>query len=216
MEKYVIFDWGGVILHEFGDTNCDRDAINKTFKKFNPDLTEEEIWDVYISTCRDENNTHLAKQNDKESFYKYFDRIKEKGKFNCTYEEFVNEFSNNFINCDTYKEVEEFIYSLKGKVKLCLFSDLIFVFEHAIRSHVNFDVFDRVFLSFVEGIHKSEVSAFEYVENDLGVTGEQILFVDNMERNINNAKARNWNTCQAFGYEIDRIKETVNKFIEEE
>ena len=105
---------------------------------------------------------------------------------------------------------------MKGKVKLCLFSDLIFAFEPGIRSHVDFNVFDKVFLSFVEGIHKSEVEAFIYVEEALGVTGEQIMFVDNMERNINNAKLRRWNTCQAFGYEIDRIKETVNKFIEGE
>ena len=67
-----------------------------------------------------------------------------------------------------------FIYSLKGKVKLCLFSDLYFPFEPAIRSHVDFNVFDRVFLSFVEGIHKSEVSAFEYVEKDFGTGAVKI------------------------------------------
>ena len=216
MEKYVIFDWGGVILHEVGDTNCDRDAVYKTFSKFNPNLSNDEIWDLYISTLRDENGFHISKSNNVEDYYKYFDRVKNKGNLNCTFLEFVNEFSTTFINCDTYKEVTDFIYSLKGKVKLCLFSDLYFPFEPAIRSHVDFNVFDRVFLSFVEGIHKSEVSAFEYVEKDLGITGEQIMFVDNMERNINNAKLRGWNTCQAFGYEIDRIKETVNKFIEGE
>ena len=216
MEKYVIFDWGGVILKEQPEVGSDRDMLTKTFKKFNPSLSEDEIWDIYINNMRDSEGNHISKSNNEEDFYNYYLRIKKAGNFNCTLEEFVMEFSENMVNAATYSEVREFLYSLKGKVKLCLFSDLFFIYEPAIRAHIDFNVFDHVFLSFVEGIHKSEVSAFEYVENKLGVTGEQILFVDNMERNIINATSRNWNTCQAYGYEIDRIKDTVLKFIEEE
>lgn len=216
MEKYVIFDWGGVILKEYPENNSDRHAIYNTFKKFNPDLIEDEIWNIYLSTLRDSSNMHISKLNNQHAFQAYFERVKEAAKFDCTFDEFVGTYSQNMIDCDTYKDVVEYIYSLNGRVKLALFSDLLFVHEPAIRSHVNFDTFDKVFLSFVEGIHKSEVEAFEYVENVLGVTGEQILFIDNLERNVNNAKSRNWNTCQAFGYELDKIKDAVEDFLNRE
>ena len=60
---------------------------------------------------------------------------------------------------------------------------------------------------------KSDIKAFENVQKKLGVEAEKILFVDNNPINIENAKRQGWNTCLAYGYELEKIKENVEAFI---
>lgn len=213
MDKIIIFDWGGVILKEYPEHYCDRDAIKETIKKFNNNLTDDEAYQLYLDTLKDENNKIISIFNDYENKYKWYQRIKNKGNLNATYEEFVNEFINNYTKIDKYSDVVDYIYTLKDKVNLALFSDLIFVCFNALENHIDLNVFDKVFLSYEEGYTKTNIEAFINVENKLNIKGENILFIDNNENNINNAKKRGWNTCLAFGHELDKIKKNVNDFL---
>lgn len=213
MNKIVIFDWGGVILKEYPEHYCDRDAIKETIRKFNNSLTEDEAYQIYLDTLRDENNQIISIFNDYEHKYKWYQRINEKGNLNVSYEDFVKAFSHNYTKIDKYKEVVDYIYSLKGKANLALFSDLIFVCFDALNNHIDLSVFDKVFLSYEEGYVKSGIDAFMNVEKVLNINGENILFIDNNENNINNAKKCGWNTCLAYGYELDKIKESVDIFL---
>lgn len=214
MEKIIIFDWGGVILKEYPEHYCDRDAIISTIKKFNNNLSDEEAYQLYLDTLKDEADNIISIYDDYENKYKWYERINDKGNLNTTYEEFVNAFINNYKNIDKYEEVVNYIYSLKDKVKLGLFSDLIFTCFEALNKHIDLNIFDYVFLSYIEGFTKSNIESFINVESKLKIDVNNILFIDNNETNINNAKERGWNTCLAYGYELDKIKENINKFLE--
>lgn len=213
MNKIIIFDWGGVILKEYPEHYCDQDAIIETIKKFNNNLTDSDAYQLYLDTLKDENNEMISIFNDYENKYKWYQRINNKGKLNTTYEEFTNEFINNYTKIDKYVEVVNYIYTLKGKINLALFSDLIFVCFSALENTINLNIFNKVFLSYEEGYIKSNIEAFINVEKKLNIKAENILFIDNNENNINNAKKRGWNTCLAFGYELDKIKNSVNEFL---
>lgn len=213
MKKIIIFDWGGVILKEYPEHYCDQDAIKETIKKFNSTLSDDISYQIYLDTLLDENNQIISIFNDYENKYRWYQRIKEKANFNTTYEEFVEEFTNNYTKINKYEDVVNYIYSLKDKVDLALFSDLIFVCFSALKKHIDLNVFNKVFLSYKEGYVKSNIEAFINVEKKLNVTGENILFIDNNIINIENAKKRGWNTCHAYGYELDKIKATVDEFL---
>ena len=209
MDKIIIFDWGGVILKEYPEHYCDQDAIIETIKKFNNNLTDNDAYQLYLDTLKDENNRKISIFNDYESKYKWYERIHNNGKLNTTYEEFINEFTYNYNKIDKYEEVVNYIYTLKDKTNLVLFSDLIFACFSALENTINLNIFDKIFLSYEEGYVKSNIEAFINVEKKLNIKAENILFIDNNENNINNAKKRGWNTCLAFGYELDKIKNTV-------
>lgn len=213
MDKIIIFDWGGVILKEYPEHYCDQDAIIETIKKFNNNLTDNDAYQLYLDTLKDENNRIISIFNDYESKYKWYERIHNNGKLNTTYEEFINEFTYNYNKIDKYEEVVNYIYTLKDKTNLVLFSDLIFACFSALENTINLNIFDKIFLSYEEGYVKSNIEAFINVEKKLNIKAENILFIDNNENNINNAKKRGWNTCLAFGYELDKIKNTVDKFL---
>ena len=211
--KTVIFDWGGVILKEFPEKNCDRDAIHNTLNFFNPNLNKEDTYQIYLDTLKDENGQIISIFDDYESKYKWYKRINDLGNLNTTYEEYTNKFIEEYKKTDKYEDVVNFIYSLKEKCKLCLFSDLIFTCYPALATQIRLEIFDRVFLSFKEGYTKSDPNAFKNVQEKIKVEPNEILFVDNFERNINNAINYGWNTCLAGGNELDKIVKCVNDFL---
>ena len=67
MNRIVIFDWGGVILKEYPEHYCDQDAIKETIKKFNTNLTDDEAYDIYLETLKDENEKIISIYDDYEN-----------------------------------------------------------------------------------------------------------------------------------------------------
>ena len=177
------------------------------------DVTYEQAYDVYLKTLKDDKKVNISTQSDLESYHKWFDRINKLGKLNADYETFIRLFEENYKRIDVYDDVVNYIYSLKGKCNLCIFSDLIFCCFKALCEDINLDTFDYKFLSYKEHLKKGNIDAFKNVEEKLGVNPKDILFVDNNMENIDNAKKRKWNTCFANGYDPDKIKEAVEKFI---
>ena len=114
-----------------------------------------------------------------------------------------------------YKDVVEFAHSLKDKCKIAILSNLMLFDKKRIDDQYDLSKFDYVYLSFELGMRKPNKKIYEYVLNDLNVKPENILFIDDDYNNIVSARECGWNTCQAFGYELDRIKDDVHKFLEE-
>lgn len=82
-----------------------------------------------------------------------------------------------------------------------------------IHSQVDLEKFDYVFLSFEIGYRKPEIEAYKIVEQTTKIKPENILFIDDMNQNLEVANRRGWQTCNAFGYELDKIKEAVDNFL---
>ena len=213
MEKVVIFDWGGVIMHKHPVENNDKQAIIRTIKSFNPNLEDDEAWNVYTTTLIDENGIYISRQDDELSKNKWVDRINKAGNFNASVEEFSRKFIDEHLKVGYYKELVDYIHSLKGKCKIGLFSDLIFCCSPVLDEQVDLSQFDYVWLSYKTHLRKNTEDAFKLVETNLQVPPEDILFIDDTAINIENAKKRGWNTCQAFGYELDKIKSSVEQFV---
>ena len=212
MGKVVIFDWGGVIMHKHPVDNNDRQAIIRTIRSFKPNLTDEEAWDVYAKTLIDENGIYISRQDDELSKIKWVDRINRAGNFTASVDEFSARFIAEHFKVGYYKELVDFIYSLKDVCQIGLFSDLIFCCAPVLDKQVDLSQFDYVWLSYITHLRKNTEEVFELVEKDVQVSPEDILLIDDTTVNIENAKKRGWNTCQAFGYELDKIKDSVEKF----
>lgn len=211
--KIVIFDWGGVILHTFPDSNSDRDAIVRTIQHFQSSFSSEEAWNLYRDTLRDENNIIISVQNDEESKEKWVQRICNAGNFHTSMDEFSNVFSAEYLKTDYYQDVVHYIYSLKDKCKIGLFSDLIYACYPALAKQLDLSSFDYVWLSYVTHSHKSSEDAFRLVEQALQLNPKDIMFIDDTSINIENAAKRGWNTCQAKGYELDKIQKSISDFL---
>lgn len=213
MRKTIIFDWGGVIMHKHPVENNDKEAIIRTIKSFNSELSDEKAWDVYVKSLTDENGIYISRQNDEVSKAKWIVRLNILGGLNTNVIDFSQKFEEEHLKVGYYKDLVEYIKSLKGKCNIAIFSDLIYCCKPALDHQVDLKDFDYVWLSYETGVRKNEPRAFENVEKDLNIDPSNILFIDDTKVNIDNANSRGWQTCQAFGYELDKIKESIENFL---
>lgn len=211
--KIVIFDWGGVIIHELFDSNSLKEAIIRTIKKYNSKLSDDEAFDIYTNTLLDDNHINISTQNDEQSKKNWVNRISIMAKTNIPYEDFIYTFSKECQQSSSYNDVVKYIYSLKGKCKIGLLSNIIFACYDALCRQVDLTIFDYVWLSYEMHNRKPEVEVFMKVENDTNLSPDNILFIDDKMRNLKVAKERGWNICNANGNELEKIKDTVEKFL---
>ena len=71
----------------------------------------------------------------------------------------------------------------------------------------------NVFLSFELRCQKPDSKIYDLVSEKLPFEGKDILFIDDDERNICEAKRHGWNTLLATGLELDNIIGACEEFI---
>lgn len=213
-EKIIIFDWGGVIeSHKDGEFNVDSAKI-ELINKLNPNYNKNDIAQKF-DKCKSVNNIIITATNNDEQIYNWYKKIKDVFDLKVNYEKFCKEYKESYNNVYFYKDVVNFAHSLKEKCKIGILSNLCRLDKERINYQVNLEKFDMVWLSFELESSKPDLKIYNIVENTCGVTADNILFIDDKDINIEVAKTRNWNTCHAYGYELDKIKEEVNKFLNE-
>lgn len=211
--KIIIFDWGGVIeSHYEGEYNCDN-AILGIMKSFDVSLNEKEKINKFISCYNDEFNICIGECNKIEDIEKWFYRIKKEFNLNCNFEEFCKIYIKEFSKVYFYKDVVELAHSLKDKCKIGILSNLMYLDKERIDKQVDLKQFDYVWLSFEIGYIKPNEKIYEFVEKECKIKPENILFIDDAQKNIIKAKQKGWNTCQATGHQIDKIKNAINDFL---
>lgn len=211
IDKIVIFDWGGVCeSHEDNMHDLEKAKI-RVIKKFNNKLSDEEILRRW--TSRNSKGVLIGALNRREDIEDWFNLFKKNMDISVSYEEFKRTYEEELSTVKYYKELVDYAHSLKGRCKIAVLSNLTPLDRKRINDQYNLDMFDFVYLSFEMGIRKPDGKVYEYVLNDLGITGENILFIDDVFDNTSMARKYGWNTCQAFGYELDKIKEAVESFL---
>jgi len=151
---------------------------------------------------------------DQEELEAWFKLCGEKLGFDADYDKFSNIFRDNVLEIvPCYSEVSAYASSLKNRCKNGILSNLAIFHKEIITKQYNFADFDKVYLSYELGMQKPDYRIYEYIEKDLNFNPNQILFIDDVERNIMAAKERGWNVCQATGRELDKIKSAVEGFL---
>lgn len=211
-EKIVIFDWGGVIeSHENGSKELQNAKIN-LIKKYSPDMKEEDIlknWSYQL-----ENGLWISETSDWLAIKKWLQNLEEKMNISVPLEEFASSYKEAFQNISYYPDIVEYACSIKEKCKIGLLSNLSMLDYERLKEQVDLTRFDKVYLSFELECRKPNKKIYEYVMQDLKCDAGDILFIDDDTTNIAMAKKYGWNTCQAYGYELEKIKTKVQNFLE--
>jgi len=213
MDKLVIFDWGGIVeSHRDGEYNV-FNARRDTIHYFRKDLTDEEIKIGYQRIANNSHAENVSKYNSLVLVEEWFKVLKNEFSLECNFKEFLKIYLEMHDKIHYYKEAVEYAHSLKGKCKIAILSNLMYIDKDRINKQFNLSKFDYVWLSFEQESKKPEEKIYEIVEKDSNFLPENILFIDDLERNLTIPNKRGWNTCQAFGYELDKIKQAVNNFL---
>ena len=213
MSKVIIFDWGGVVESHENNLQDLKEAKIRMIKKLNSNLSDEEI----LAGWTDKTSTGIlmGANNDPENIKDWVNLVQYNMGIRISFDEFKRLYEEELSSVKYYKEVVDFAHSLKNKCKIAILSNLMPFDKKRIDNQYDLDEFDYVYLSFEIGLKKPDKQIYEYVLDDLKIDAKNILFIDDDTDNILMAKECGWNTCQAFGYELDKIKKSVEKFLKE-
>lgn len=211
MEKVVIFDWGGVVESHENNLQDLKNAKIRLIKRFNNLLSNEDILKCW--TDKTSNGIEIGTTNNEQDIKDWIGLVQKNMNIDVPFEEFKKAYEEELSSVKYYKDVVEYAHSLKSRCKIAILSNLLPFDKKRIDDQYDLSKFDNVYLSFEIGIHKPDERVYEYVLNDLKIEPENILFIDDDINNILMAKNYGWNTCQAYGYELDKIKQSVEYFL---
>lgn len=210
MEKVVIFDWGGVVESHENNREELKNAQIRTIRRFNILLSDEEILKRW--TDKTSKGIKIGATNNEDDIKDWVDLIQSNMNINVSFESFKKAYEEEFSSIKYYKSVVEYAHSLKNRCKIAILSNLLPFDKKRINDQYDLSKFDKVYLSFEIGMRKPDKSVYEYVLKDLNIRPENILLIDDDTDNILMAQNCGWNTCQAYGYELDKIKQSVECF----
>lgn len=214
-EKIVIFDWGGIVeSHRKGENNYRKIIIN-IMSSFNTNISEDEVISLWKKCLYDENKKRISECNAPNDIQKWFERVKKIYNFKCDFKTFYDVYKQKFEDIDYYKDVVKLEHETRNKCKTGILSDLTLLDKERIDKQLNLSKYDYVWLSCDIGETKPNNRIYEIVENDCKLKPQNILFIDDRADNILTAKNRGWNVCNCFGYEINKIKEAIENFLQQ-
>lgn len=211
-DKLIIFDWGGVILNSLDGRNF-LDSIAITIMKFNPSLTRDDALTARRNTLFDENHVCITEQNTEEEYIAWFNRLKKEANLNVDYQTFIDTYIEEFRKTEYYQDIIDYLYSLTSKAKVAILSDLLVMEGTILKEQVDFKRLDYYWLSYEERTSKRNDDIFERILKQTNLSPDKILLIDDSSQNIERAKSHGWQTCQATGRELPKIKESVEEFL---
>ncbi len=211
-KKVVIFDWGGVVENHENNMQDIKNAKIRLIRRFNTFLSDDDILKRW--TDKTSKGINIGITNNKEDLIDWFNLIQNNMNINVSFDEFKKSYEEEFSLIRYYKDVVEYAHSLKNRCKIAILSNLIPFDKKRINDQYDLSKFDKVYLSFEMGMSKPDELLYEYVLYDLKIRPENILFIDDDTDNILMAKNYGWNTCQACGYELDKIKYSIDNFLD--
>ncbi|MDE5539358.1 MAG: HAD-IA family hydrolase [Bacilli bacterium] len=211
MSKLIIFDWGGIVESHENNLEDLKAAQIRLIRRYNKDLSSDEI----INRWTNETTTgvKIGASNNPEDLNDWVQNLQKRMDINVPFSEFKEAYEEEFSHIKYYRDVVHYAHSLKKYAKIAILSNLTPFDKKRINDQYDLSKFDYVYLSFEIGMRKPDAKVYEYVLQDTQVLPKDILFIDDDSSNILMAEKYGWQTCQAFGYELSRIKETVEQFL---
>ena len=213
-DKLVLFDWGGVLINQRpGDPNNTDNSLLRLAKRLGNDITLDEAIKLFDDAYQGTSHGDFATKKEPEDVLTWFDGLKKRLKIDLPVQEFINLYIEEFLNSEIYQDVIDYMYTLNDRCAVGILSNLLPIEGKVIATMVDLEKLDYVFLSYMMGTKKPKESIYKIVELESGYEPSNILFIDNLEKNTDPAKKLGWNVCTAFGDELDKIKSSVDNFL---
>jgi HAD superfamily hydrolase (TIGR01509 family) len=177
--EVILYDLGNVILP------FNHYQIAEKLVRFSPETGTLDPKRIFSFLFDFEKGAVNRYETGEVSSHHFFYSLKETFQLSLTFEEFIPIWNEIFVE---NREVSETILSQKGKWRLGLLSNTNPLhFHHVLATFPIVRAFDRWILSHEVGFKKPSLEIFQNAIGWAGVGPEKILFIDDLEKNVNAA-----------------------------
>lgn len=201
--KLILFDWGNIVESFETGYNLNT-AFDDLFKYFGYNET---------GVAKKLGKYQVTKIKTMEELEQCYLEMKKEFNLNGTFEEFIEKYDYFFNKIEYYKDVRDYEVSLKNRCYIGVLSNLMIIDKKRIDKQLGLDNYDYLFLSFEYGMKKPDMEFYEAIQESLPFNKEDILFIDDKERNVEAAKKFGWNAYVLTGLQLDKIKEVCEEFL---
>lgn len=205
-KKLILFDWGNIVESHTTGYTC-YDAFNDLFKACGYTGNDN----VFNSLGK----YKLSCISTIDDFEKIYNQIANDYNFRTTYDKFIKLYKEIFDKIDYYEEVAEYEKSLKDQCYIGILSNLTVFDKERLDRQVDLSKYDYVFLSFEMNCEKPSREIYEKINDAVFFEPQNILLIDDSQKNIDVAKEFGWDVFKATGLELEKIKLYCEKFIKE-
>ena len=209
-DKIVIFDWGGVAMD---DGLPHQNVVIRTLRRLGCSLSDEEILKICTDHIRHGAGVHIDKITSLSDAAKWWDSGKNKLQISADYDAFSKTYEEEFLKVPCYQDVVDYAHSLKSRCKIGILSNLTLFDKKIIDAHYHLAEFDKVYLSCELGMRKPDQEIYQYIENDLKIPSQNILFLDNLAKNVAAAKSCGWQALEVTGNQLPKMKSFTEAFL---
>ena len=204
-EKVVLFDWGNIV-ESFTTGYSIKNAFNDLFKSLG--YEGENIF-------QEVGKYQLTKLKSMEELEECYEKMKNDYNLNKDFDYFLKKYKYYFDQITYYKDVRDYEISLKDRCYIGILSNLIIIDRERIDKQLGLDNYDYLFFSYEYGMRKPDINFYKKIQEKLPFKKEDILFLDDKEKNVETAREFGWNSYVVTGLELDKIKKYVEDFLSE-
>lgn len=180
---WIIFDLGGVLIE------LDGPPISPT----NTRLSEAEIWHTWLHSAAV--RRYESGQCDRQTFAQL---LIEEFQLHCSAAELLKDFENWPVGF--FPETAALLNSLKGHVQLaCLSNTNELHWQRFSQESPVLSLLDEVFVSFDLGLMKPDQEIYHRAHQQLAVSPECVLFLDDNQANVDAATNFGWHSARVKG-----------------
>ena len=201
--KLILFDWGNIV-ESYTTGYTIHDAFDDLFRECGYKDSK-----VYSKLSK----YHLSEISSIEKFETTFIEMKKEFNLIGDFNNFINRYNYYFDKISYYKNVRDYEISLKDKCYIGILSNLTILDKTRLDKQVGLENYDYVFLSFELGIRKPNIEIYNKVQSKIPFPKSNVLFIDDRSDNIESAQKYGWNTLQATGLELEKIKKICENFV---
>lgn len=211
--KIIISDWGGVVSHS---VNNWMPWWGKYIKEVHSELTGLSTKEIMHQVRRLNREYGIEKIQNDANINSYYRDLAVVLKSPLPSDKMRQKYIQLSMQYGCYDHIGDYIRSLRDFCKTGILSNLRKDDERVINSHMRFQFWDYVWLSYEMGSEKPEYSIYERVMEDCRIKPEKILFIDDRKENIVAAKELGWSTyvIEEEGNLVN-IENAVNQFLEQ-
>jgi len=198
MIKFIYFDVGGVVIKDFSETDKWNDLKRELGIPANKSQEFEDIYDLF----QDEINTNREIDSLLPIYEEKFN-IKIPNDYSLLVDGFIKRFERNL-------DISSIIEAAKRKAKVGLLTNMYpHMYTEIKKANLlpNID-FDQIIDSSIERIQKPYKPIYKLAQKRSGFKANEILFIDNSQKNIDAARELEWKT---FFYDSSNYKDSCQK-----